>query len=99
MSRKAHPSVTIVDVARAAGVSYTTVSRVLNSKDNVRPETRERVLMAMTRQGCVVDQREYVRETFSSPSATPAPARYWGCPALLASKYISAFGATKTLQA
>jgi LacI family transcriptional regulator len=49
--------VTIVDVAREAGVSYTTVSRVLNNKDNVKPETRERVLTAMTRLGYVVDQR------------------------------------------
>ena len=49
--------VTIVDVAREAGVSYTTVSRVLNDKGNVKPETRERVLTAMTRLGYVVDQR------------------------------------------
>ena len=39
------------------GVSYTTVSRVINDKGNVKPETRERVLMAMTRLGYVVDQR------------------------------------------
>ena len=50
-------NVTIVDVAREAGVSYTTVSRVLNNKGNVKPETRERVLTAMTRLGYVVDQR------------------------------------------
>jgi LacI family transcriptional regulator len=50
-------NVTIVDVAEEAGVSYTTVSRVLNSKGSVKPETRERVLMAMTRLGYVVDQR------------------------------------------
>ena len=49
--------VTIVDVAREANVSYTTVSRVLNNKGSVKPETRERVLMAMTRLGYVVDQR------------------------------------------
>jgi LacI family transcriptional regulator len=49
--------VTIVDVAREAGVSYTTVSRVLNNKGNVKSETRERVLTAMTRLGYVVDQR------------------------------------------
>ena len=50
-------NVTIVDVAREAGVSYTTVSRVVNGKANVKPETRERVLMAMTRLGYVADQR------------------------------------------
>ncbi len=55
--RKNSRHVTIIDVAREAGVSYTTVSRVLNNKENVKPETRERVLMAMTRLGYVVDQR------------------------------------------
>jgi len=37
------PAVTIVDVARRAGVSIKTVSRVLNREPNVRIETRERV--------------------------------------------------------
>lgn len=35
--------VTIQDVARAAGVSVTTASRVLNNKDDVAPETYDRV--------------------------------------------------------
>src|SRR5690606_12879769 len=35
------------DVARLAGVSHQTVSRVLNDHPNVRPETRSRVLEAM----------------------------------------------------
>jgi LacI family transcriptional regulator len=55
--KKNSGNVTIVDVAREAGVSYTTVSRVVNGKGNVKPETRERVVMAMTRLGYVVDQR------------------------------------------
>jgi LacI family transcriptional regulator len=42
---------TIVDVAEAAGVSYATVSRVVNNKDNVADETRERVLAAMRELG------------------------------------------------
>lgn len=37
----------MADVARVAGVSHQTVSRVLNEADRVRPETRERVLLAM----------------------------------------------------
>src|SRR5262245_1924442 len=48
--------VTIIDVAREAGVSYTTVSRVLNEKRHVRPDKRERVLDAITRLGYVVNQ-------------------------------------------
>ncbi|TFD62557.1 LacI family transcriptional regulator [Cryobacterium suzukii] len=35
------------DVARIAGVSQSTVSRVLNGATNVRPETRDRVLIAL----------------------------------------------------
>ncbi len=38
---------TIVDVARKAGVSFKTVSRVLNGEPNVREPTRQLVLMAV----------------------------------------------------
>lgn len=37
---------TIADLARAAGVSVSTVDRVLNGRDPVRPGTAERVLAA-----------------------------------------------------
>lgn len=39
------------DVARAAGVSHQTVSRVLNDHPSVRPETRERVQAAIAELG------------------------------------------------
>jgi len=44
---------TIGDVADAAGVSKSTVSRALCDAPNVRPETRERVRVAATRLGYV----------------------------------------------
>ncbi|HZU67538.1 MAG TPA: LacI family DNA-binding transcriptional regulator [Ktedonobacteraceae bacterium] len=44
---------TISDIARLAGVSKATVSRVLNQKPDVDPETRERILRIMDEQGFV----------------------------------------------
>src|SRR6202000_1079572 len=46
---------TIYDVARLAGVSIASVSRVLNGSRNPRPETRDRVLQAVTDLGFVPD--------------------------------------------
>lgn len=48
-SRRAGRPAVIGDVARLAGVSNQTVSRVLNEHPNVRPDTRDRVLDAMRR--------------------------------------------------
>ena len=42
---------TIHDVAREAGVSARTVSRVMNDAVNVRPDTRERVRTVAERMG------------------------------------------------
>lgn len=50
-------NVTIIDVAHEAGVSYATVSRVINNLDHVRPDKRERVLRAMTRLGYTPNQQ------------------------------------------
>jgi LacI family transcriptional regulator len=46
---------TIYDVARAAGVSIASVSRVLNGQRNPREETRERVLQAVAELGFAPD--------------------------------------------
>ncbi|TMD83746.1 MAG: LacI family transcriptional regulator [Chloroflexi bacterium] len=42
--------ITIRDIARFAGVSKATVSRVLNQKPDVDPDTRERILRIMEEQ-------------------------------------------------
>lgn len=47
--------VTIQEVARAAGVSKGTVSRVLNARDGVNDDTRETVLHVVKRMGYVPD--------------------------------------------
>jgi LacI family transcriptional regulator len=46
-SRRSRGTATIEDVARTAGVSAMTVSRVINAKRNVRDSTREAVLKAI----------------------------------------------------
>ena len=43
------------DVAKKAGVSQTTVSRVLNAPEQVRPETRDKVLAAIAALNYVPD--------------------------------------------
>ncbi|HUN07676.1 MAG TPA: LacI family DNA-binding transcriptional regulator [Aggregatilineales bacterium] len=53
--RKVSNSVTIVDVAKAAGVSYSTVSRVFSGYEFVNEETRERVVEAANKLGYVVN--------------------------------------------
>ena len=35
------------EVAKLAGVSFITVSRIINNKDNIKEETRQRVLKAI----------------------------------------------------
>lgn len=46
-SRRQRSAPTIIDVARQAGVSAMTVSRVLNNEEAVRPATREKVRKAI----------------------------------------------------
>jgi LacI family transcriptional regulator len=53
----ANGRVTIFDVAEAAGVSYGTVSRVINNNPNVKPATRARVMDAIGRLGYVINRQ------------------------------------------
>jgi len=49
--------ITIIDVAAEAGVSFGTVSRVINNDIHVKQETRERVLKAMQQLGFVANRQ------------------------------------------
>lgn len=55
-SRRPRAHASINDVARVAGVSGQTVSRVVHGSDSVRPETRAKVLAAMETLGYVPNQ-------------------------------------------
>ena len=55
--RSASSRVTIFDVAAASGVSYGTVSRVLNNDPHVHPETRAKVLEEIDRLGYVTNRQ------------------------------------------
>ncbi len=64
MSKKQPP--TIYDVARTAGVSITTVSRVLNAPELVNPATRMNVLAAIDELGLVPKAEARARALRSS---------------------------------
>ncbi len=53
--KKSHSSVTIVDVAKEAGVSYSTVSRVFSGFEFVNEDTRRKVVEAANHLGYVVN--------------------------------------------
>lgn len=57
MKKSLAAKITIIDVAAAAGVSFGTVSRVINDDVHVKPETRERVRQAMDRLGFVANRQ------------------------------------------
>lgn len=50
-------NVTIIDVAKRAGVSYATVSRVINNEAYVKEETRQRVQKALAELGYVANRQ------------------------------------------
>ena len=57
MDRPPNSRVTIVEVAAEAGVSFGTVSRVINNDIHVKKETRERVLATMQKLGFVANRQ------------------------------------------
>ena len=77
-SRRSRGTVTIEDVARLAGVSAMTVSRVINKGDNVRERTRQKVLEAVERlryspntaaRNLAAGEATHVGLLYSNPSA------------------------------
>ena len=66
---------TIYDVARAAGVSIASVSRVLNGQRNPRQETRERVLAAVADLGFVPDGAARAYESMGGAAKAGLPCR------------------------
>lgn len=65
-TRRSQGGVTVQDVARAAGVSAMTVSRVMNGGNNVRDETRDAVMKA-------VEQLQYRPNPAARTLAAGAP--------------------------
>jgi LacI family transcriptional regulator len=57
MSTRKGKKVTIVDVAREAGTSYSTVSRVFSNSGKVAEETKERIIEVAERLGYVPNQQ------------------------------------------
>ena len=57
MDKESTAKVTIIEVAAEAGVSFGTVSRVINNDIHVRKETRARVLKAMEKLGFVANRQ------------------------------------------
>jgi DNA-binding LacI/PurR family transcriptional regulator len=68
---------TIVDIAAAAGVSVTTVSRIINDKPDVAEETRDRVMRLMEETGFVPQSAwRQIRSGRSGLIALHAPADF-----------------------
>ncbi len=70
----------MADVARLAGVSHQTVSRVVNGQSNLRPETRERVLQAIKQLGYRPNSaaRALVTRRSATIGVIGSKGAYWG---------------------
>src|SRR2546430_8078817 len=73
VSRPAGRRITVRDIAAQTGVSIATVSRVLNGRDHVAPETRDLVRNAA----------EQLRAGAPGPARAAAGAVYLRCPYVL----------------
>ena len=62
----ATPPSTLLDVARQAGVSPSTVSRILNGTARVSDDKRDAVLGALSRRGCVTYKTTKQRSNHAS---------------------------------
>lgn len=78
MMRK-RAAVTIYDIAKAAGVSYATVSRVMNNKSDVSPKTAEKVRSVMRELGYTPNRiaRALPKQKFNAIGALLPTARYF----------------------
>ncbi len=70
----------MADVARLAGVSHQTVSRVVNGQSNLRPATREKVLQAIRQLGYRPNSaaRALVTRRSATIGVIGSKAGYWG---------------------
>lgn len=70
----------MADVARLAGVSHQTVSRVVNGQPNLRPETRERVMEAIRQLGYRPNTaaRSLVTRRSATIGVIGAKGAFWG---------------------
>ena len=70
----------MADVARLAGVSHQTVSRVINGQDNLRPATRERVEQAIRQLGYRPNSaaRALVTRRSATIGVIGSKSGYWG---------------------
>ena len=59
------PNMTIKDIARLSGCSVSTISRVINDRPDVRPETKEKVLQMMRESGFVPNTNARQLKIFS----------------------------------
>jgi DNA-binding LacI/PurR family transcriptional regulator len=69
---------TLHDVAERAGVSHITVSRVVNGKTNVSPETRERVMVAMQELGYIPNPAAQALQTRRTKVIELVSTDLWG---------------------